>query len=85
MYTNVYFVLDDMGGKRVGIHKFYVPNSEDMVDGAEFMVLGKDGLYRHIGEESRILSKILKSFMVIPYLCRRNRRPCKRKQKLKVT
>jgi hypothetical protein len=53
-----------MGGKRVGIHKFHVPNSDDM-DGVEFMVLGKDGSFRHICEESRILSTIPKSFMCI--------------------
>jgi HD superfamily phosphohydrolase len=63
-YTGVYILLDDMGGKPVTIHKIYV-GGDQSTEAVELYVFGKDGTEKQVGEESRILSKIPKSFMCV--------------------
>lgn len=61
-YTDVYMVVDDMGGKPITIHKIYVDGDQSN-EAVELVVFGKDGTEKQVGEESRILSRIPKSFM----------------------
>ncbi|MEQ1933095.1 MAG: HD domain-containing protein [Fimbriimonadaceae bacterium] len=63
-YTDVYIVLDDMGGKPITIHKIYVDGDQSN-EAVELVVFGKDGTEKQVGEESRILSRIPKSFMCV--------------------
>ncbi|MBL8040381.1 MAG: HD domain-containing protein [Chthonomonas sp.] len=59
-YTDVYVHYDDMGPKPVTIHKIYVSGSEE--GGVELMVIGRNNAERLVGDESKILSRIPKSF-----------------------
>lgn len=59
-YTDVYVHYDDMGLKPVTIHKIYVSGSEE--GGVELMVIGRNNAEHLVGDESKILSRIPKSF-----------------------
>lgn len=61
-YTNVYFYVDDMGGKPVSIHKLFVKGDAPGAS-RRLTVFEKDGAEKQIGEKSKILAKIPKDFM----------------------
>jgi len=61
-YTDVYFYVDDMGGKPVSIHKLFVKGDAPGVS-RRLTVFEKDGTEKQIGEKSKILAKIPKDFM----------------------
>lgn len=61
-YTDVYFFVDDMGGKPVSIHKLFVKGDAPGVS-RRLTVFEKDGTEQQIGEKSKILAKIPKDFM----------------------
>lgn len=61
-YTDVYFFVDDMGGKPVSIHKLFVKGDAPGVS-RRLTVFEKDGTEKQIGEKSKILAKIPKDFM----------------------
>ena len=63
-YTGVYVVLDDMGGKPITIHTIYV-DGDQSDEAIELAVYGKDGTVKQVGQESRILSRIPKTFRCI--------------------
>lgn len=62
-YTDVYIYLDEMGKKPVAIHKFEVPDGDDLdFKGAEFMVIDKVGQEKLVTADSKVLSRIPRGF-----------------------
>jgi uncharacterized protein len=62
-YTDVYVYLDDMGKRTIPIHKFEVPDGDDLdFQGAEFMVIDKFGQEKLVTADSKVLSRIPRGF-----------------------